>query len=84
MILFYLKVVLLHSPCILKVFRSLLKGLKCSYCFKKLHKFAATSCSFYKKMTRPALKFLVHEGFMIHAECTRTALVFSFHMQVRF
>ena len=40
--------------------------------------------SFYEKITQLTLKFFVHEGFMQHAECIRTALVLSFHLQVRF
>ena len=51
---------------------------------KNYTKFAATLSSFYEKMTQLALKFLAHEGFIMQAECTRTALVFSFHLQVRF
>ena len=38
----------------------------------------------FTKMTRPALKFLAHKGFMMHAECNRTAYVFSSHIQVGF
>ena len=35
-------------------------------------------------MTRPMLKFFVHDGFMQHAECTRATLVLYFRLQVRF
>ena len=40
-----------------------------------------TLCSFYEKMTRPMLKFFVHDGFMQHAKCTRATLVLYFHFK---